>query len=298
MSDVIRKCSERTSKLVSMADALDQVRSGDLVAIGGLWFHNNPSAAVRELARRNILDLRIVAAPPSSYAVDVMIGSGCVREATLGHVSFEHMGLAPNFRRAAETGSTRIIDADEATILGGIMATLEHLDEHRVPSVRGTDIMHSPIANRAGDGVVAPRAMRPDVCLLHAQEADVFGNVRALGTPFCDALFAKASRHVIVTVDRIVENDEIRREPHRTTIPAYLVDAVVEAPYGAHPASSHGRYTHDESAIRAYVAAGADFAIWKRDYWLPLIEEPVDLADYVERVGGAAYIDALGETVR
>lgn len=288
----------RTSKLSSMRDALAVVRPGDLVAVGGLWFHNNPSAAVRELARRQVRDLRIVAAPPSSYAVDLLIGAGCVREAIIGHVSFEHMGLAPNFRRAAETGSATIIDADEATILGGIMATLEHLGAHPVPSVRGTGIMDSRIAHRAADGMVAPLAMRPDVCLIHAQEADIYGNARNLGTPFCDPLFAKASGHVIVTADRIIGNDEIRGAPHRTTIPGYLVDAVVEAPYGAHPASSHGRYAHDEPAIRAYVKAGATQETWDREYLARFVSEPADLAAYVALVGGAAYIEALAETVR
>lgn len=298
MGRAMKKAAGRASKLSSMRDALAVVRPGDLVALGGLWFHNNPSAAVRELARSRVRDLRLVAAPPSSYAVDLLLGAGCVREATLGHVSFEHMGLAPNFRRAAETGASTIIDADEATILGGIMATLEHLDAHPVPSVRGTDIMDSPIAHLSADGVVAPLAMRPDVCLLHAQEADIYGNVRNLGTPFCDPLFAKASRHVIVTVDRIIDNDDIRSAPHRTTIPGYLVDAVVEAPYGAHPASSHGRYTHDEPAIRAYVKAGASQGEWDRDYLAPFVSEPADLAAYLALVGGAAHIEALAETVR
>ncbi len=288
----------RRSKLTSLNDALAHVGSGQLVALGGLWFHNNPCAAVRSLARRKVKDLRIVAAPPSSYAVDLLIGAGCVTQATVGHVSFEHLGFAPNFRRAAQQGSVRIVDADEATILGGLMATVEHLDSHPVTSVKGTDIGRSEVAPRNDSGVVAPVALRPDVCLLHAQEADIYGNVRNLGTPFCDPLFAKASKHVIVTVDRIVANSEIRAQPHRTTIPGYLVDAVVEAPFGAHPCSSHGIHVHDELGIGAYIKAGASVDSWNRDYLGPYVETPESLKDYVQLVGGADWILALSEVVR
>jgi glutaconate CoA-transferase subunit A len=288
----------RRSKLVSLTDALARVKAGQLVALGGLWFHNNPCAAVRELARRKIRDLRIVAAPPSSYAVDLLIGAGCVSHATVGHVSFEHLGFAPNFRRAAQEGAVHIVDADEATILGGLMATVEHLDSHPVTSVKGTDISRSSAAPRNRDGVVAPVAMRPDVCILHAQEADRYGNVRNLGTPFCDPLFAKASKYVIVTVDRIVNNDSIRAQPNRTTIPGYLVDAVVEAPFGAHPCSSHGVHVHDETHIRSYIKAGASADTWNSDYLAPYVEAPASLEDYVDRVGGATRILALSEVVR
>jgi glutaconate CoA-transferase subunit A len=289
---------QRRSKLCELNDALSVVQPGQLVALGGLWFHNNPCAAVRALARRGVEGLQIVAAPPSSYAVDLLIGAGCVTRATVGHVSFEHLGFAPNFRRAAQDGTVTIIDADEATILGGLMATVEHLESHPVTSVKGTDIARSPIAPRNRAGVVAPVAMSPDVCILHAQEADIYGNVRDLGTPFCDPLFAKASKHVIVTTDRIVDNSVVRQEPHRTTIPGYLVDAVVEAPFGAHPCSSHGVYAHDEQLISQYIKAGADAATWWRDYLEPYVKEPESLAHYVERVGGAERILQLAERVR
>jgi len=288
----------RTSKLIDLAEAMDVVCDGQLLVLGGLWFHNNPSALAREIVRRRIHNLRIIAAPPSGYAVDLLIGGGCVAEATIGHVSFEHMGLAPNFQRAAQTGAVKIIDADEATILGGFMATLEHLQDHPVTSVRGTDIMSSPIARRNSDGVVAPRAIVPDVCLLHAQEADIYGNVRNFGNSFADPLFAKAARHVIVSVDRIVENSEVRKEPHRTTIPGYLVDRIVCAPGGAHPGSSQGLYPHDETAVKAYIKAGRDTGSWEADYLEPLVHAPGTHEDYLAAIGGWEHLVALNEVVK
>lgn len=278
------------------------VRPGSLVAVGGLWFQNNPSTLVRELVRLGVGDLELVAAPPSSYAVDLLIGAGLVRRGYLAHVSFDHLGLAPNHRRAAETGSVDLVDCDEATVLGGLMAALEMLPSHPVTSIVGTDLTKSsPLAStRMVDGyglVPSPEAMRPDVCLLHAQEADIYGNVRYFGTPFCDPLFAKSSGTVIVSVDRIVDNEQVRSEPHRTVIPGYLVDAVVEAPYGAHPAASQGLYPHDEDHLRGYLEAGRDAASWRRDYLEPWVLAHEDGDSYLAAVGGADRLDGLAEVV-
>lgn len=292
----------RASKLVTLEDAAALVPSGGLVAIGGLWFQNNPSALVRQVIRSGTRDLRIVAAPPSSYAVDLLIGARAVARAYVAHVSFDHLGLAPNFRRAAETGAAEIVDCDEATVLGGLMAAAEALPHHPVTSISGTDLIRtSPLAASqpvAGLGAVAaPPAMAPDVCLLHAQEADIYGNVRYFGTPFCDPLFAKTARTVIVSVDRVVDNSVVRGEPHRTVIPGYLVDAVVEAPYGAHPAASQGRYAHDEEHLAAYIKAGRSEQEWRAGYLQPWVLDTPEGAAYLEKAGGAARIESLDEVV-
>jgi glutaconate CoA-transferase, subunit A len=292
----------RASKVRTMSAALDLVNDDAFLAIGGLWFQNNPSAAVRELVRRKTKRLTIVAAPPSSYAVDLLLGAGSVTRAYVAHVSFDHLGLAPNFRRAAETGSVDLVDCDEATVLAGLMATLEELPSHPVTSIRGTDLIStSPLAAQrdwTGIGLVsAPVAMRPDVCILHAQQADEYGNVRYFGTPFCDALFAKVAQTVIVTVDEIVSNEAIRSAPHETVIPSYLVDAIVEAPYGAHPCASQGLYTHDETHLSSYITLGASETRWRREYLDQFVMAPVDLDNYVSLVGGRNHIDRLAEVV-
>jgi glutaconate CoA-transferase subunit A len=292
----------RASKLIALEKAADLVRPGAFVAIGGLWFQNNPSALARELLRRGTRDLTIVAAPPSSYAVDMLIGAGAVRRAYVAHVSFDHLGLAPNHRRAAENGEVELVDCDEATVLGGLMATVESLPYHPVSSIAGTDLCRtSPLAapqQLPGHGAVpAPPAMRPDVCLLHAQEADVYGNIRYFGTPFCDPLLAKASGKVIVTVDRIVDNDVVRAEPHRTVIPGYQVDAVVESPYGAHPCASQGIHPHDEEQLKVYLAAGRTAEQWRSGYLEPYVLGTTEGEDYLTAVGGTARIDGLAEVV-
>jgi hypothetical protein len=44
---------------------------------------------------------------------------------------------------------------------------------------------------------------------------------------------------IIINTEEIVDNELIRSEPWETKIPFFVVDAVVEVPYGSHPC--HGR---------------------------------------------------------
>jgi glutaconate CoA-transferase subunit A len=288
--------TRRRPRTAELGTALDAVHDGATIAVGGLWFHNAPSAAVRELVRRGAADLTLFGAPPSSFTTDLLVGAGAVRRALIPHVSFEHLGLAPNVRRAVERGELELVECDEATLLGGLMATLEGLPEHPVTSLKGTDHLRSsplavPATTSEGLPIVAPPALTADVALLHAQEADEFGNVRHLGAPFCDPVLAKAARTVVVTVDRLVSNDDIRSSPGATTLPAYLVDAVVPLEGGAHPCSSHGLYPHDEEHLRSYLALAGEGALDR--YLERWVTGPRDHADYLAAIGGPERLAAL-----
>ena len=90
-----------------------------------------------------------------------------------------------------------------------------------------------------GETLVACRALVPDVALVHAHRADEHGNVQYEPTILWPdiGIFPKAAQKVIVTVEEIVDSEVLRRNPDRTVLPGFRVDAVVEVPYGAHPTS-------------------------------------------------------------
>ncbi|MBI3968576.1 MAG: CoA transferase subunit A [Chloroflexi bacterium] len=293
----------RRSKVVDLATAVQMVRPGTSVCIGGFLYHNRPAAFVRELIRRRIGDLTLFSSPSSSYEADLLLGSGLVKKAYLANVVFEYMGLAPNYRKAWETGSVEMVECEEATIIGGFMATVEGLAYHPVQSLKGTEVLKvSELCKKfmSIDGVemLAVPALKPDVAVLHAQQADEYGNIRYLGASFADILIAKASGKVIVTVDEIVSTSTVQNEPWRTTIPGYIVEAVVEVPYGAHPSSSHCRYVHDEDHLRAYIAAAEESRREPdsgkyEEYVRKFVDEPADHFDYLDRVGGLARLTGL-----
>lgn len=110
--------------------------------------------------------------------------------------------------------------------------------------------MKSPFT---GEEVVTVRALQPDWAIIHVQEADEFGNARILGSDFQDVLFSRAAKKTIITTERLVETAELRREPKLTSIPHFLVEAVVLAPEGAKPGICYPYYNTVEAAgMKAY----------------------------------------------
>ena len=94
-------------------------------------------------------------------------------------------------------------------------------------------------------------ALYPDVAAIHVHEADRFGNCRIRGTSVADFDLARAAKRLIITCERLIPNDEIRRDPTRTVIPFYCVDAVCEVPFGSYPGNMPYEYFSDEEHIAA-----------------------------------------------
>jgi hypothetical protein len=98
-------------------------------------------------------------------------------------------------------------------------------------------------------------ALNPDVALIHVHQADEFGNARIFGAGIAPVEAAMASRRVILSTEEIIDGDEIRRQPQRTSIPYYMVDAVVRAPFGCYPGSMPGLYGADVSHLMEFGVA-------------------------------------------
>ncbi len=86
------------------------------------------------------------------------------------------------------------------------------------------------------------RALAPDVSLVHAWAADPSGNV-LLAPPYGEDVYGAlaAKEGAIVSVERIVSADFLRRNNHLVRIPSYVVRAVSLAPLGSHPSGISGR---------------------------------------------------------
>jgi glutaconate CoA-transferase subunit A len=252
-----------SKKIVDLDTALAVVKDGMTLGIGGWIFHGQPMALVRGLIRKGVSDLSLVPAP-GSVAPDMLIGAGCVKETACVFISFEHLGLAPNFRRAAQSGAVKVLEMDGPGIAGGLRAGACDLPYGLIPDL-GTDL---PRVNPEGyrkarvqEGkrpLLEVPAIKPDVVLLHGQQADEEGNVQYFGAGYFDLLMAQAAKHVICSVDRLVPSSTVRQSARLTKIPSAFVDAVVVAPFGAHPGGSPGLYAQDEKHLKAYVAASRD----------------------------------------
>jgi glutaconate CoA-transferase, subunit A len=232
-----------------------------LLAVGGMHMHNNPMELVRELIRRRRHMRRLLTSPSASLAADLLIGAGLVDEVATAYIGFEHLGLAPAYRRAAEAGTVTVLELCEAAIVHGLYAGAGGLPFIAFPA--GLELSDVSSANPehfrtvtdpfTGHRVLAGAPLRPDVALIHALAADEQGNAYFAGAHFTDRLMAMAAKKVIVQVERMAEPDEIGAYPAKNVLPGFLVAAVVIAPNGCLPTASHGAYRFDEAALRAYL---------------------------------------------
>ena len=144
-----------------------------------------------------------------------------------------------------------------------------------------------------GDRLLLVPALNPDVALIHVQRCDPFGNAQLDGLTFMDEDIAMAANRVILTTERIVSNDRIRRAPEHTKIPFFAVEAVVEVPYGCAPHECFGQYEPFFAHMDGYAElTRQDPEGGVREYLEKFYYEPTGWNEYLNRVGLEHLLDA------
>jgi len=247
----------------SLAEVIATIPDGSRLALGGNTLHRAPAAAVHELVRQGKRELEIVKTA-GAYDVDLLCGVGAASVVSAGFVGYETVfGLAPMYRRAVESGAVEAREHACYTIIAGLRAASQGVPFMPLNGLQGSDLVAlrgfaSVRDPYTGTDVVVVPAIVPDVALIHVQEADVDGNARIWGSAFEDTLMVRAARRVIVTAERIVDRAALVAEPERTSIPGFLVEAVVEAPRGAWPTSCAGLYEYDRAVLEQLLAVADD----------------------------------------
>ena len=166
-------------------------------------------------------------------------------------------------------------------------------------SLAGTDTFRHSAAKPiqcpfTGTEYVAIPALWPDVALIHVHEADCFGNARIRGTSVADIELARAAKHVVLSCERLISNDDIRRDPTATVIPFFCVDAVCEVPFGSFPGNMPYEYYSDEVHLREWLTAEEDQAAYRA-----FLEKHLfgyrDFAEYLNLCGGTTRLNELRE---
>ena len=257
-------------KQMSLREVVASIPDGASIALGGNTLHRAPCAVVHEIVRQGKRHLTVIKTA-ASYDVDLLAGAGVLARAEVAFVGFENVfGLAPRYRLAVESGRLALREHACYTVISGLRASAQNVPFMPVAGMFGSDVVQASGFKTLDDPytgapVVAVPAIRPDVGIVHVQQADREGNARILGTRFEDALIAQAAQRVIVTCEQIVDGAVLAAQPELTAIPGYLVEAVVEAPRGAWPLSCAGVYDYDHAWLAAYVeAARADDAAFQR----------------------------------
>jgi len=286
-------------KVMSLEEAAKLVKDGDRVGIGGSTLSRTPIAMIWALIRAGRKGLSCSRGIMSSDG-ELLLGSGASDHLITSWFSqgivwgvskvmrlyteskrarfeeWSHMAMGLRFR----AGAMGVPFLPMRSMMGSDVIA-------RLPEVRQIDCPFT------GEKLVLVPALNPDVALIHVQRCDPYGNAQIDGLQFMDIDLAMAANRVILTTERIVSNEQIRRAPDQTKIPFLAVEAVVEVPFGCAPHECYGVYEpffkhHDMYAglMRKDPAKGI------AEYLDRYFHGPKSWAEYLDLIGMEELLDA------
>jgi glutaconate CoA-transferase subunit A len=278
--------------IVPLGEAVRElVRDGDTVALEG-FTHLIPCAAGHELIRQGRRELTLVRMTPD-IVYDQLIGMGCARKLVFSWGGNPGVGSLHRFRDAVERGWPGPLELEEhshAGMAAAYAAGASGLPFGLVRGYFGTDLVRRTRIERVtcpftGEELAAVASIRPDVGVVHAQQADERGNVQLWGITGVQKETVLASARSLVTVEEVVP--ELTPRPGGVVIPSWAITAVSVVPRGAHPSYALGYYDRDNSFYVRWDEVSRDrdrFSEWMRRHVL-------------ETAGVEEYLASLGQAV-
>jgi acyl CoA:acetate/3-ketoacid CoA transferase alpha subunit len=219
-------------------------------------------------------------------AVTLLVAAGCANRVDVGWIG---VGRALNL--ALDEGKVKVTEWSNSAMTMRTLAGAMGIPFIPVRFLGGSDGFRYSAAKMVKDPftdkeVTLLPALNPDVGLIHVHQCDIYGNARIFGTSVNPEETAAASKKVIISTEEIIDSEYIRRDPGKTTIPYYMVDAVVEAPFGGHPGEVPGLYTSDTEAIMELMQAtrNTDLAVMNQ-YLEKYVYSVATHQEYLEQFG-------------
>lgn len=262
-------------KRMSVAAAVEKfIHDGDYIATGGFGGIRIASAILHEIVRRGRKNLGL-AGHTTTHDFQILAAGKCFDRVDVAYiVGLELRGLSPNARRVMQSGEVKATEWTNATLNWRYKAAAMGVPFLPARALLGTDGFKQSAAKEiecpfTGQKLLAVPALFPDVAVIHVHRADMYGNAQIDGISIADYDVARASKHIIITTERVVDIESIRKDPARTLIPYWLVDAVCHVPFGSYPGNMPYEYYSDEEHIAEWLQAEENeeaFEVFKQKY--------------------------------
>jgi glutaconate CoA-transferase subunit A len=293
-----KKPRAMTDKRITIKEAVEKfIPDGCYLAIGGFGANRIPTAILHEIVRQGRKNLGFLG-HTSTHDFQILCAGECLNRVDASYiVGLEARGLSPNARRMMESGEIQVTEWTNYALAVRLRAAAEGVSFGICRTMLGTDTLKMSGAKViecpfTGKRYVALPAIWPDVAAIHVHEADIYGNCIVKGISIADLELSRAAKHLIITTEKLVGNHEIRLNPTRTFIPFYLVDAVIEVPFGSYPGNMAYHYFSDEDHLKEWLRVEKDpeeFAKFLDHY----IYGVTSFEEYLERCGGIAKLKEL-----
>ncbi len=286
-----RKSRKPSDKACSANEAVSRfVGNGDYIVYDFSSLTRGPQSLIREVIRQGKKDLWI-GAEFTLHESALLTGAGCATRIDVGF-----LGYGNYIGQAVCDGRVKVYEWTNGGLALRILAgargvpflpTRDMLGSDNI-SVSAAKVIEDPYT---GLPVCLVPALNPDVAFIHVHQADIHGDARIFGTNLFALEAAMASRRVIISAEEIIEPEEFRKDPMRTTIPYFLVDAVVHAPFGAYPGAMPARYEIDLEHVDRLNAIKNDDQMKK--YLDENIYSVADHEEFLDKRVGAAKMKEL-----
>ncbi len=264
------KSRKMENKLMSVKEAVEKfAHNGDYLAIGGFGANRIPTAVCHELLRQGRKNMGF-AGHTATHDFEILSAGKVFNKLDASYVvGLEARGLSPNARKYLESGEVEITDWSNYGLAVRFRAAAMGVSFLPIRTSLGTETYKYGAVKTiecpfTGTPYMAVPALYPDVAAIHVHACDVYGNCQIRGITIADLDVARATKRLIITTERIISTDEIRREPERTAIPYLLVDAVCEVPYGSYPGNMAYEYFSDEEHLKEWMAVEKDPEAFKK----------------------------------
>jgi glutaconate CoA-transferase subunit A len=284
-------------KQTTLGEAAALVRDGDTVVAGGCCYSRTPWALLLELLRAERRDLTL-GRNLMCYESELFLARGAATKLISSWVGIGlRWGIPRVFRDFVERDPSIYEEWSHLSFGMRLSAASMGLPFLPTASLLGSDLLKRLPAREmrcpfTDELLVAVPALVPDVALIHVHRADVRGNAQVEGPAYMDLELARAAKVVIVSAEEIVSSEELVRHNDRTLIPALVVDAVVEVPYGAYPHECHGRYEADFAHFDAYAERVNEGGVEGVEAYLrEYVDDAGSFAGFLDSVGASVLID-------
>ena len=213
------------SKLIGLEDAVNLVRDGDTIMVGGFLAVGTPEHLIDALIAKGAKDLTLIC--NDSGFVDRGVGKMVVAK-MFKKIMASHVGTNKETGRQMLEGETEVVLVPQGTLIEQIRAGGFGLGGVLTKTGLGTEVEKGKqVIEIDGERYLLEKPLRANVALLFAESADEKGNLTFHGaTRNFNTYMGAAADIAIVEARTVVKVGELR--PDEVVVPGVFIDYIVD----------------------------------------------------------------------
>ncbi|MDN4492686.1 CoA transferase subunit A [Ureibacillus aquaedulcis] len=210
----------------SMSEALEPIKDGDTILVGGFGLIGAPLTLIEELTKKDVKNLTIVSnnLGESGKGLGILLNQNKIKKA-IGSYFTSNRDVGEKY----QNGELELQLLPQGTLAEAIRAGGAGIGGFYTKTAVGTDLAIGKEQREIdGEVYVLEKPIKGNVALIRAHKADRLGNLVYYKTARnFNALMATAADYVVVEVDEIVDGGGL--DPEEIATSHLFVDAIVKA---------------------------------------------------------------------